>query len=130
MQCWDPEVRALETGNSTWWYALLSRQVFEYLDVFAKSQPDRSTWSDTVRKLEGCGDVEVIPFDLRLDYDQWTARREKSCLHPNHCFVLTPCADDILAATLPEQFQDDLPTGFNHVGHVGKFAPYLSRQQN
>ena len=30
--------------------------------------------------------------------------------------------DDILAATLPEDLQDELPTGFNPVGHIGEIA--------
>lgn len=34
---------------------------------------DRSTWSDSVTRLVGAGDVGIIPFNLALDYESWTA---------------------------------------------------------
>lgn len=39
-----------------------------------------------------------------------------------------PCgADDIMSAILPESEQDDLPTGFSIVGHIGAlpFFPHF-----
>lgn len=63
--------------------------------------------------------MNLIPFLLRMDYDRWTTRMEI-----NICAFALPLLkvheDDILSAILPEELHDDLPTGFNPVGHIGR----------
>jgi tRNA (guanine37-N1)-methyltransferase len=43
--------------------------------------------------------ITLVPFDLKLDYDYWTYH-------------------DIMSSILPEAMLDDIPSGFQIVGHV------------
>ncbi|KAI9651836.1 MAG: tRNA(m(1)G37)methyltransferase [Alyxoria varia] len=63
---------------------------------------DKMTWSETTTRLANQGDIDVIPFKLHLNYDHWSAH-------------------DILTAVLPKDLHDEIPTGFNAVGHVAHF---------
>ncbi|KAI9838647.1 MAG: hypothetical protein M1819_004961 [Sarea resinae] len=63
---------------------------------------DSSTWGPKVEGLVKAGDAGLIPFDVDLDYEYWTYH-------------------DIMSAILPEDEQDELPTGFSIVGHVAHF---------
>ncbi|CAK7223204.1 tRNA(m(1)G37)methyltransferase [Sporothrix curviconia] len=72
------------------------------------------TWSDVIKQgIERSELGGVIPYRLTLHYDHWTSR-------------------EVLVAILPEEFHDDIPTGFNTAGHVAhlnlrdRFKPYKS----
>ncbi|CAK7566098.1 MAG: tRNA(m(1)G37)methyltransferase [Sporothrix epigloea] len=72
------------------------------------------TWSEVIKQGIDSSDLGgVIPYQLTLHYDHWTAR-------------------EVLVAILPEEFHDDIPTGFNTAGHVAhlnlrdRFKPYKS----
>ncbi|KAL8795524.1 MAG: hypothetical protein Q9195_001945 [Heterodermia aff. obscurata] len=75
-------------------------------------KPDNaSTWSEKLRQLVEEKQVDVTNHDLELTYDYWNYH-------------------DIMTAILPEEDQDELPTGFNIVGHVGmKLATLPSPSQ-
>ncbi|MCJ1448356.1 MAG: tRNA(m(1)G37)methyltransferase [Stictis urceolatum] len=72
---------------------------------------DSSTWSDKLRALVEEDKVAVSTYELQLDYDHWD-------------YI------DIMNAVLPEEAQEELPTGFNVAGHVAhlnlrdRFLPY------
>ncbi|KAI9824206.1 MAG: tRNA(m(1)G37)methyltransferase [Thelocarpon impressellum] len=72
---------------------------------------DSSTWSDRLRELASAAEVRVIPYVLKLDYEYWTYH-------------------DIMTSILPEEDQDELPTGFSIVGHIAhlnlrdQYLPY------
>lgn len=57
--------------------------------------------ADTVAAIEEYG-AKVEPYSLKLTYDFWKA-------------------DDILKAVIPEELQEELPTGFAQAGHVAHF---------
>lgn len=63
---------------------------------------DSSTWPTTVSDLVQKQTVDIIPYDLHLDYSHWPAH-------------------EILEAILPEDMHDDIPSGFNPVGHIAHF---------
>jgi hypothetical protein len=48
------------------------------------------TWSDALQKAVKLGELSVIPYELKLDYDHWNYRRHKS-KHWIKTFVLTFC---------------------------------------
>jgi tRNA (guanine37-N1)-methyltransferase len=72
---------------------------------------DKSTWSSTLQKLVSNQKVGLVPYSLHLGYDYWSYH-------------------DIISSILPEELLDELPTGFQTVGHVAhfnlrdKFLPY------
>ncbi|KAL8826697.1 MAG: hypothetical protein Q9191_003644 [Dirinaria sp. TL-2023a] len=72
---------------------------------------DPETWSSTLRELAKERQIVVAPYDLELKYEYWNYH-------------------DIMGAILPEEDQDDLPTGFSVVGHVAhlnlrdEYLPY------
>lgn len=35
---------------------------------------DEKTWSETIAKLVRAGDMSLMPWQLKLDYDHWTYR--------------------------------------------------------
>ncbi|KAI5466626.1 Met-10+ like-protein-domain-containing protein [Mariannaea sp. PMI_226] len=57
------------------------------------------TWSEALRQGTESGDLKVIPYDLEISYEFWTYL-------------------DVLKAILPEELHDEIPSGFNTVGHV------------
>ncbi|KAL6720775.1 tRNA(m(1)G37)methyltransferase [Lecanora helva] len=70
---------------------------------------DQATWSSRLVELVRSSQVEVIPYDLAIDYDYWTYY-------------------DIISSILPESVEDELPTGFSVVGHIAHLnlrGPYL-----
>jgi tRNA (guanine37-N1)-methyltransferase len=74
---------------------------------------DSSTWSSTIQELIKAERIGVIPFTVDLDYDYWNYH-------------------DIMSSILPEEFVDDLPSGFQIIGHVAHlnlrdhYVPYKS----
>ncbi|TKA76009.1 hypothetical protein B0A55_06678 [Friedmanniomyces simplex] len=56
-------------------------------------------YSPTVTELVQQQLIETVPFSLQLDYAYWTYH-------------------DIISAILPEEAQDEIPSGFSQVGHV------------
>ncbi|MCJ1388103.1 tRNA(m(1)G37)methyltransferase [Xylographa bjoerkii] len=60
---------------------------------------DPSTWSSKLLELIEAEKVHVAPYQLELSYDTWTYH-------------------DIMSAIIPEDDQNELPTGFSIVGHV------------
>ncbi|OAA64447.1 tRNA methyltransferase trm5 [Niveomyces insectorum RCEF 264] len=77
--------------------------------TISPTAPD--TWSDVLKQAVERDELGVFPYKLTLGYDYWTSR-------------------DILVSVLPEEFHDDIPTGFNTAGHVAhlnlrdRFKPY------
>lgn len=65
--------------------------------TISPKEPD--TWGPVVSELVKNGEVGLVPFELKLDYDYWTSR-------------------DVLISLLPEELHDDIPGGFNTAGHV------------
>lgn len=63
------------------------------------SPKEPETWGPLVSELVRQGEVGLVPFELKLDYDYWTSR-------------------DVLISLLPEELHDDIPGGFNTAGHV------------
>lgn len=63
------------------------------------SPKEPETWGPRVSELVRKGEVGLVHFHLRLDYDYWTSR-------------------DVLISLLPEELHDDIPGGFNTAGHV------------
>ncbi|KAF2634931.1 guanine(37)-N1-methyltransferase [Massarina eburnea CBS 473.64] len=76
---------------------------------------DRSTWSPTLQELERDGTLGVVPFELKLDYS-------------NFSYL------EIMEAIVPppdrEEHEDEIPTGFTRAGHVAhlnlreRYFPY------
>jgi tRNA (guanine37-N1)-methyltransferase len=72
---------------------------------------DTTTWSTTIQRLVSNQTVGLIPYTLKLEYKYWTYY-------------------DIISSILPEDLLDDLPTGFQVVGHLAhlnlrdKYKPY------
>ncbi|MCJ1397353.1 tRNA(m(1)G37)methyltransferase [Xylographa trunciseda] len=60
---------------------------------------DPSTWSSNLLELIEAKKVNVTAYELELSYDTWTYH-------------------DIMSAIIPEDDQNELPTGFSIVGHV------------
>ncbi|MCJ1246188.1 tRNA(m(1)G37)methyltransferase [Trapelia coarctata] len=60
---------------------------------------DPSTWTSKLQQLIQENKVAITPYQLELNYDIWTYY-------------------DIMSAILPEEGQDELPTGFSVVGHI------------
>ncbi|KAH6997589.1 Met-10+ like-protein-domain-containing protein [Ilyonectria sp. MPI-CAGE-AT-0026] len=69
------------------------------------------TWSPVLQEAAKLGDLKIIPYDVEIGYDFWS-------------YV------DVLRAILPEELQDEIPSGFNTVGHVAhlnirnQYLPY------
>ncbi|MCJ1227893.1 tRNA(m(1)G37)methyltransferase [Toensbergia leucococca] len=63
-------------------------------------EDDASTWSPSLKELVEAKKVTVAPYHLELEYDDWTY------------------SDDIISSILPEEEQEELPSGFTMVGHV------------
>ena len=97
---------------------------------------DASTWSPRLSELVEAFQVSLLPYNLELNYDYWNY-----CMYVWHqkprirlwiskkggvAHSLPRCADDIMSAILPESEQDDLPTGFSIVGHIGACRSFLS----
>ena len=77
---------------------------------------DFGTWSLSLNALVNEGRVSVFPYELEMDYDNWSYCETES-LYPD---IAKLCTDDIISSVLPEAELEDLPTGFSTVGHVGK----------
>lgn len=69
------------------------------------------TWGTTVSEGVKQDDLAVVPYEVTLDFDYWSA-------------------NDILSSILPEEFENDIQSSFNHAGHVAQlnlreqFLPY------
>ncbi|EFX03027.1 tRNA methyltransferase trm5 [Grosmannia clavigera kw1407] len=78
------------------------------------------TWSTLIKEGVERDELGVIPYKLTLNYDHWTSLEEAD----------RRSEGDILFSVLPEEFHDDIPTGFNTAGHVAhlnlrdRFKPY------
>ena len=76
-----------------------------------KDDGSRWPWSPKVEELQKQNLINVIPYDLHLDYDYWTYY-------------------DIITAVLPESEEEEIPQGFALVGHVAhlnlrdRYLPY------
>ncbi|KAM5356216.1 hypothetical protein ACJ41O_002862 [Fusarium nematophilum] len=73
------------------------------------ASPD--TWSAVLQEASRIGDLKVVPFDLEISYDSWN-------------YI------DVMKSILPEDLHDEIPSGFNTVGHVAhlnirdQYLPY------
>ncbi|KAL1880183.1 hypothetical protein VTK73DRAFT_6214 [Phialemonium thermophilum] len=72
---------------------------------------DPGSWGPVLREGVQKDDLNIIPYQLHLGYDYWSYH-------------------DVMTSILPEEFHDDIPSGFNTVGHVAhlnlreRFLPY------
>ncbi|KAE8441541.1 hypothetical protein EG329_004849 [Mollisiaceae sp. DMI_Dod_QoI] len=72
---------------------------------------DQSTWSNILKEAVKTEDVNIVPYDLKLDYNYWTYH-------------------DIMKSILPDDAQEEIPVGFAIVGHVAhlnlrdEYLPY------
>lgn len=67
------------------------------------------TWGTILREGVEKAELGVIPYELKLGYDHYTAL-------------------DVLSSILPTELHDEIPTGFNaagHVAHLNLRDPYL-----
>lgn len=63
----------------------------------------------------------MTPYDLELEYDYWSYRM---CVRPLCTFNKdnsNKMLEEIMNAVLPEDEQEELPTGFSCVGHIGMY---------
>ncbi|KAJ4318272.1 tRNA(m(1)G37)methyltransferase [Fusarium piperis] len=69
------------------------------------------TWSSTLQEASKLGELKVVPYDLEITYDFW-----------NYF--------DVIKSILPEELHNEIPSGFNTVGHVAhlnirdQYLPY------
>lgn len=79
------------------------------------------TWGSVLKEGVEKKDVDVIPYELELGYDHWS---HSKTLSSQTLIILlrsnTELIGDILTSILPDELHDDIPTGFNVAGHVGK----------
>ncbi|TQV95875.1 tRNA (guanine-N(1)-)-methyltransferase [Cordyceps javanica] len=70
-----------------------------------------STWSQELQEASRIGDLKVVPYNINIDYNLWS-------------YV------DVMRSILPEELQNEIPTGFNTAGHVAhlnlrdQYLPY------
>ncbi|KAH7635113.1 hypothetical protein SMAC4_12596 [Sordaria macrospora] len=73
--------------------------------------PEPDTWGTALKEGVEKKELDVIPYELKLDYDYWSYH-------------------DIITSILPEELHDDIPSGFNTAGHVAhmnlreRYIPY------
>ncbi|KAK1757496.1 putative undecaprenyl pyrophosphate protein [Echria macrotheca] len=69
------------------------------------------TWGAVLKDGVQKQELSVMPYELELDYNYWSYH-------------------DVMTSVLPEEFHDDIPSGFNTAGHVAhlnlreRFLPY------
>ncbi|KAF9879120.1 Met-10+ like-protein [Colletotrichum karsti] len=75
-------------------------------------KPDApTTWGPVFQEGVKSGELDVVPFELQLDYDYWSYL-------------------DVMSSILPEELHVEIPTGFNTAGHVAhlnlreQYLPY------
>lgn len=71
-------------------------------------------------------ELGVIPYELKLDYDYWNYRTHEPS---NSIYVsyVNVWPDEVITALLPEDAQEEIPSGFAIVGHVGRLASGVSQ---
>ncbi|KAF4975308.1 hypothetical protein FZEAL_7873 [Fusarium zealandicum] len=69
------------------------------------------TWSTLLKEASETGDLKVVPYDVEISYDFWSYM-------------------DVMKSILPEDLHEEIPSGFNTVGHVAhlnirdQYLPY------
>ncbi|KAM3444548.1 hypothetical protein NHJ13734_001362 [Beauveria thailandica] len=69
------------------------------------------TWSRELQEASRIGHLKVIPYDIDINYNLWS-------------YV------DVMRSILPEELQNEIPSGFNTAGHVAhlnlrdQYLPY------
>ncbi|KAE9989640.1 hypothetical protein EG327_002441 [Venturia inaequalis] len=72
---------------------------------------DTATWSKTINELVESKRISLLPHNLKLNYDYWDYH-------------------DIVTSILPEEEQQEIPSGFSVIGHVAhlnlrsEYLPY------
>ncbi|KAF6836818.1 tRNA methyltransferase trm5 [Colletotrichum plurivorum] len=70
-----------------------------------------TTWGPVFQEGVKSGELEVVPYELQLDYDYWSYL-------------------DVMTSILPEELHVEIPVGFNTAGHVAhlnlrsQYLPY------
>ncbi|PKS06394.1 hypothetical protein jhhlp_007142 [Lomentospora prolificans] len=64
------------------------------------------TWGETIQRGHKDEEVDVLPYELTLDYNRWTYQ-------------------EVIQSILPTELHNEVPSGFNSVGHVGAFRETL-----
>ncbi|KAL7761424.1 hypothetical protein ACKLNR_007959 [Fusarium oxysporum f. sp. zingiberi] len=73
------------------------------------TSPD--TWSPVLKEASKVGDITVVPYDIEIGYDSWSYL-------------------DVMKSILPDELHEEIPSGFNTVGHVAhlnirdQYLPY------
>lgn len=69
----------------------------------------------------------MTPYDLELDYDYWNYRmRVRVITYPLKRTASDKMLEEIMSAVLPEDEQEELPTGFSCIGHIGMYFAAFS----
>ncbi|KAH6961491.1 hypothetical protein HG530_012772 [Fusarium avenaceum] len=69
------------------------------------------TWSPILQEASKVGDIRVVPYDIEIGYESWSYM-------------------DVMKSILPEELHEEIPSGFNTVGHVAhlnirdQYLPY------
>ncbi|ESU06548.1 hypothetical protein FGSG_01254 [Fusarium graminearum PH-1] len=69
------------------------------------------TWSPILQEAAKAGDIKVVPYDIEIGYEFWSYF-------------------DVIKSILPEELHEEIPSGFNTVGHVAhlnirdEYLPY------
>ena len=63
--------------------------------------------------------AKIVPHEITLNYDYWTASGLSNYIHINIDFM--SLAAEILHSILPESLREGSPTGFAATGHIGLF---------
>ncbi|KAI8308768.1 tRNA (guanine(37)-N1)-methyltransferase [Colletotrichum sp. SAR11_59] len=70
-----------------------------------------TTWGPVFQEGVKSGELDVVPYELQLDYDYWSYL-------------------DVMTSILPEELHVEIPVGFNTAGHVAhlnlrdRYLPY------
>lgn len=87
---------------------------------------DPKTWSGVLQEAVKVEDLDILPYDLKLEYDYWNYR-PYSKVPFMHRVYTDGLSDEIMTALMPEDAQEEIPSGFAIVGHVGKQHFFAAR---
>ncbi|KAM3513979.1 hypothetical protein MY11210_002411 [Beauveria gryllotalpidicola] len=80
------------------------------------------TWSRELQEASRIGDLKVIPYDIDINYNLWSYGEMLAI--PS--WTLLTYVVDVMRSILPEELQNEMPSGFNTAGHVGRSSSSTS----
>lgn len=89
---------------------------------------DQNTWSSVLKEAREAGDLEIMPYNVDVDYTLWSYRKLKTM---DVIDILLPFFRgleriaklhlvDVIKSILPQDLHVEIPSGFNTAGHVGE----------